>query len=232
VRIFSFDATAAAAAYRSAGWVHIPDGITPEFHRYAREFIRAALDLGPLGVGDNRANKDQFRFVFPNGIEMQDEVFPLFETVSGLRNDDMVVSERHVNAYRDDAVPDPIPHKDRYASQLSIGITIDVAPGSHLILYPDHDRSVNPYASAAQLYAALPPERRPETVLKGVQPVEIHDRPGDVVAFAGSSTWHCRRQAAGTTNLFLKLNDFGHDPLGEDARATAISASGASQVER
>ena len=42
-----------------------------------------------------------------------------------------------------------------------------------------------------------------------------------VVMFQGSSTWHKRRNAAGATNLYLKFNDFGSDPLGEDPATPA-----------
>lgn len=36
--------------------------------------------------------------------------------------------------------------------------------------------------------------------------------------FPGSSTWHMRRNSAGTVNLYVKVNDFDCDPLGEDPR--------------
>jgi hypothetical protein len=34
--------------------------------------------------------------------------------------------------------------------------------------------------------------------------------------FPGSTTWHLRRHAANALNLYLKFNDLGCDPLGED----------------
>lgn len=222
MKLFDFDVTEAARAYRQQGWVHIPSGITPEFHEYARRFVGAVLEAGPDRVGNNRANKDQFRFEFADAPEMQEEVLPLMCQLAGLDPEGVVLSERHVNAYRADADPDPIPHKDRNASQLSVGVAVDVSPGSHLLLWPDADRSPNPYDSSARLYEALPPQRRPEEVLARAMPVVIHDRPGDIVVFAGSTTWHCRRAAAGTTNLFIKLNDFSYDPLGEDARHDGV----------
>jgi hypothetical protein len=53
-------------------------------------------------------------------------------------------------------------------------------------------------------------------VLKGAPCVEIEDRPGDVGMFRGSAMWHGRRHGANATNLYLKMNDFNSDPLGED----------------
>jgi hypothetical protein len=53
-------------------------------------------------------------------------------------------------------------------------------------------------------------------VLRGAREVEIDDEAGDVVMFHGSRTWHLRRNAAHAINLYLKVNDFGCDPLAED----------------
>jgi hypothetical protein len=44
----------------------------------------------------------------------------------------------------------------------------------------------------------------------------LDDADRDVVMFPGSTTWHLRRKAANALNLYLKFNDFGCDPLGED----------------
>ena len=62
----------------------------------------------------------------------------------------------------------------------------------------------------------LPLEERPENIVKGAERVEIHDAGGDVVMFEGSAIWHVRHNASNARNLYLKLNDFNSDPLGED----------------
>ena len=59
-------------------------------------------------------------------------------------------------------------------------------------------------------------------MLKSAREVELDDRARDVVMFAGSSTWHLRRCAARALNLYLKFNDFGCDPLGEDPRTPEL----------
>jgi hypothetical protein len=53
-------------------------------------------------------------------------------------------------------------------------------------------------------------------VLKDARELVLDDRDRDVVMFPGSTTWHLRRNAANALNLYLKFNDFGLDPLGED----------------
>ena len=52
----------------------------------------------------------------------------------------------------------------------------------------------------------------------------LYDKPGDVTAFHGSAVWHLRRQSASTVIVYLKCNDFGSDPLGEDPRTAGRRA--------
>lgn len=222
--MFDFAASAAAAGYAAQGYVHLPGAVTPQFLAHVRERVAAALELSVSTVGGNAANKVQFRLDVDDLDDVQRQVFAAFGPLAGKDPETLTLSERHVNAYRGSADPDPVPHKDRRASQVTVGVALDVAPGSHLVLWPGTDRAENRFDSAAELYASLPEHARPEQVLRGAPEVTVFDRPGDVVVFPGSTTWHCRRRAAGTTNLFFKLNDFGDDPLGEDARAGARHA--------
>ena len=53
-------------------------------------------------------------------------------------------------------------------------------------------------------------------MLPHAREVAIADEAGDVVMFPGSTTWHLRRNSARSINLYLKMNDFDSDPLGED----------------
>ena len=154
----------------------------------------------------------------------------------GLDDRGFVVSERHVKWYDTDADPEPSAHKDRLASQISIGVSIEVPAGSTLVLYPESDVGVNPFLTA-ELRDSLADAELPEVVLRGTPGVEIEDRPGDVVVFPGSAWWHRRRRSAGTVNLYLKCNDFNCDPLGEDpttmvrARETAAFLRAATPAE-
>lgn len=211
----------AATVFSRHGWAHIPNGVSAEFFSYIRSWVASALSEGQEAVGGNRANKDQFRFEFADPQADQRQALDALSALGGLCRETATLSERHVNAYNRTAVPQPPPHKDRLASQVSVGISIEVPPDSYLELYPHDDRSVNPFADASALQLHLPAECRPGVVLRGATPVRIFDRPGDVVAFAGSSMWHRRVNGAGAVNLFLKLNDFGLDPLGEDVCGNA-----------
>ena len=128
----------------------------------------------------------------------------------------MTLSERHLKVYDDDAPPDVPAHKDRFASLVSVGLSIHIPPESRLLLYPDIDRGPNPYNVSGSLRERLEPDQLPEVVLREAQPVEIADQAGDVTMFAGSDIWHVRRNQAGARNLYLKFNDFDCDPLSED----------------
>jgi hypothetical protein len=102
-----------------------------------------------------------------------------------------------------------------------VGLSIDIPRESRLVLYPYSHREVNPFNSSPAFYRSLQPHELPEVALKDAREVEIDDEAGDVVAFPGSTTWHLRRNAPGAINLYMKLNDFDCDPLGEDPETPA-----------
>jgi hypothetical protein len=103
-----------------------------------------------------------------------------------------------------------------------VGLSIDIPAESTLVLYPYEHRGVNAFNMSADFRSSLQPDELPEVVLKTAREVELDDRPRDVVMFAGSSTWHLRRRAARSLNLYLKFNDFSCDPLGEDPRTAGL----------
>jgi hypothetical protein len=221
MKVFDFDPTELRETYRAQGWVHLPGGATPEFVDYVRSFV---VDHGPGGAlsGKGLAGaKDQLLLEFPAGTDYAGEVFDCIAALCDLKRSTMTLSERHVKMYDADAPPSSPPHKDRYASQVAVGISIEVAPDSCILLYPDHARDVNPMLRPG-LIDTLPPDQRPEDALRNVHPVEIFDAPGDVQVFPGSAMWHGRRNSAGTVIVYLKLNDFGCDPLAEDPRTPAV----------
>ena len=216
MRIFNFDAAQYRDQYAAQGWIHVRGGVDPDFHAYLRDFVRTRFDAqhveGP-GIG---GSKSQAIFEFSEEVDFPGELFDAIAAVSGCGRAGLTLSERHIKAYDPDASPDPRPHKDRLSSLVSVGLSIDIPAGSCIELYPDDDVWVNPHNVAGNLLSALPDDRQPEVTLAGRQPVRIEDRDGDVVMFPGSAVWHLRRNAANAKNLYLKFNDFGSDPLGED----------------
>ena len=216
MKIFSFDPADHRDHYAEHGWVHIPGGIDPEFFRFLEDYAErefAAKEVEGRGIG---GRKSQAIFEAPGEANFPDQLFDSIAELCGFDRAGMTLSERHIKAYDADAPEEPIPHKDRFASEASIGLSIFVPEGSHLVLYPYDETEVNPLNVSAAYLQGLPPEKRPEVTLKNAREVIIRDSPGDVMVFRGSAVWHMRRKPAGARNLYLKLNSFNSDPLGED----------------
>jgi hypothetical protein len=215
MKVFSFDPAEHRDRFLSQGWVHIKNGVTPEFVEVMRSFVARELNEERLRQFALEGKKGQGRFEFPDEVDFPGELYDAISTVCGLDRETIALSERHINAYNNDARPDPAPHKDRDASKVSVGLCIEPAD-SEVVIYPGASRELNPFVSAATYYESLPDDQKPEVVLTPDQEVTIRDEPGDVVMFYGSAIWHLRRRSAGSVNLYLKFNDFDYDPLGED----------------
>jgi hypothetical protein len=208
---------------RSRAGFRDASGATDEACAAVLDSLRSQTDSRTLAGEGIKGAKDQFLFALPAGTDHHVELFDVVAGLCGLRRETMTLSERHIKAYDVNADPEPHPHKDRLASQVAVGISVTVPEGSHIVLYPDDHREVNPFLSIG-LRDSLEPDQLPEVLLRGCREVVVHDRPGDVLVFPGSSIWHLRRHSAGTVNLYLKFNDFDSDPLGEDPEAAARSA--------
>ncbi len=235
MKMFTFDPNAYAATFKAQGYVHIPQGLTEEYYLTLREQVECYLRsnrLRDFALG----NKQQALYEFPAESDCCQQLFNAVGRVTGLDSGKMVVSERHIKAYDADANPYPLPHKDRYASQISVGFSVHVPAGSTLVIYPDADVGPNRFNSWAEFLGSLSPEQHPDKTLKGARRVEIQDSPRDVVMFYGSVLWHLRERGAGTTNLYLKLNTWNCDPIGEDlttpdVRKRTLEAVGLSDDE-
>jgi hypothetical protein len=222
MKIFDFDPSAYTDTYSSQEWVHIREGVSEEFHEVLLRYAREELSDHMLGSFAIKGKKEQSLFEFPAGLDYTNELFDVVAQVCGLDRGGMTLSERHIQCYEADATPEPPAHKDRFPSQVSVGLSIDIPEESTLVLYPHEHRGINAFNKSADFRASLQPDELPEVVLKNAREVELDDRARDVVMFAGSSTWHLRRRAARALNLYLKFNDFGCDPLGEDPRTSEL----------
>jgi len=216
IKVFGFDPAPYREQYADQGWVHVEQGLTPEFLEVLQDFARRSFGDHVVTGRAIGGTKEQALYEFPEDVDFPGELFDVVAEVAGLQRETMTLSERHIKAYDHDAPARPTAHKDRISSQVSVGLSIDIPAGSALVLYPDDDRGVNMFNVSAALRASLAPEEQPDVVLRDAREVVIEDRPGDVVMFPGSSMWHLRRDAARAVNLYLKMNDFGSDPLGED----------------
>jgi hypothetical protein len=214
MELFGFEPDDHRARYQDDGWLHVPGGATSEFCEQVRGQVAAASTSGITRPGITVA-KEQYLLELPQASDVVGELFDCVSTVCGLDRRRLTLSERHINVYGADADARPRPHKDRFASQVSVGVSIAVPPGSHLVLWLDDDRSANPLQRAG-ITETLHPDQAPEVVLAASRATTLFDSPGDVVMFPGSAVWHTRRNPAGAIVTYFKCNDFGSDPLAED----------------
>jgi len=229
--MFTFDPTAFSAQFDRDGYVHIPRGTSEKFLQkmtaQADENLKKGL-MKEFAIGD----KQQAMYEFPPDADYITELKRTVAVLCGFDVGRVVLSERHIKSYEETAAPHPHAHKDRFASEISFGISVHVRKGSTLILYPYDMTDVNPFNASTLLRASLSPDRYPEPMLRSGKAVMINDAPGDVIVFRGHSFWHLRENPAGTTMLYLKLNAFNCDPLGEDPGTPTIRKTSESALEK
>jgi hypothetical protein len=224
MKVFDFAPADYAEQYQAQGYVHVREGVSKEFHEYLLNFV-AELEKHRIGELKGLGDKEQALLEFPDDVDYPGELYDVAAEVAGLNRDTMVLSERHIKAYEADANPEPTAHKDRYPSQVSVGLSIRIPEDSTLVLYPYDHVKPNPFNSAAELARSLQPDEHPDVALKTAREVELNDADRDVLLFPGSATWHLRRHAANAVNLYLKFNDFGSDPLGEDPATPGLRSA-------
>jgi hypothetical protein len=220
MKVFSFDPQDWAEAYRRDGYVHIRDGLTSEFRQSLLDYAERELTSHKLDQHAIAGKKEQSLYEIPDEVDVG-ELYDAACGTCGLDRANVTLSERHIQIYDHHAAPEPPAHKDRFPSQVSMGLSISIPAESRLVLYLDSHRETNPFNTSAGLRRHLQPHELPEVVLKDANELVLNDADGDVVMFPGSNTWHLRRYAAGALNLYFKFNDFGSDPLGEDPYTAA-----------
>jgi hypothetical protein len=231
MKVFNFDPHDHADSYRDEGYVHIREGLSEEFHATLVEYAARELTSHKLDDFAIKGKKEQSLYEFPDEVDIG-ELYDVVCATCGLDRANVTLSERHIQIYEPNAAPEPPAHKDRFPSQVSMGFSISIPAESRLVLYPYSHRETNPFNTSAGLRRHLQPHELPEVALKGARELVLDDADRDVVMFPGSTTWHLRRDAAEALNLYLKFNDLGCDPLGEDPfteglRARTLSALGA-----
>src|SRR3954467_10591085 len=215
MKVFDFDPRDYAGAYRDEGYVHIREGMSQEFHAALVEYAERELTTHKLDDFAIKGKKEQSLYDFPDEVDIG-ELYDVVCATCGLDRGNVTLSERHIQIYEANAAPEPPAHKDRFPSQVSMGFSISIPAESRLVLYPYSHRETNPFNTSAGLRRHLQPDQYPEVVLKDARELVLDDADRDVVMFHGNNTWHLRRNAANALNLYLKFNDYGLDPLGED----------------
>ncbi len=225
MKMFRFDPASHRADLQSRGFAHLKGVLTAEFVAHLADWHQSAMSRSDDESLKWRiaGKKRQFVFDFPQ-TETAHEFRAGMAGLTGIPEGDFTISERHLKVYDADANPFPAPHKDRAASHYSIGIPVDLAPGSSVCVFPDLAPGHNAEDHAVFITDRDDPEAA--RIYDTENAVLLNEKVGDLILFLGSALWHERVRAAGTAILYLKVNGRGEDPLGEnlyDAR-TALAA--------
>lgn len=221
--VFKHDPGVLRDEFEQNGYVHLKDVLGDNFLAHLSAFYEQtqAEDYREQENWKIYGKKRQFLYNFAShedAIEFRDGMAKLI----GVDEDALTISERHLKVYDQDAEEWPAPHKDRAASAVSIGLPIHLPEGSSVCVFPELDFGANREERAVFLTEKDHPDL--EQVYSKEQAVLLNESVGDVVVFLGSSIFHERVKAAGAAILYIKVNDDGRDPLGEniygDASAT------------
>src|SRR3954451_13543617 len=153
-KMFQFDPSQYAAHFAEHGYVHIKGGVTDSFYqkvvKQVEENMKTKL-MREFAIGD----KQQAMYEFPEGGDYAEELCQSVGAVCGFKPNDLVVSERPIKSYDATAAAEPLAHKDRFASQISVGLSVHVKDGSTLVLYPYDEADLNPFNASALMRSSL-----------------------------------------------------------------------------
>ena len=210
------------SAYRNQlerdGYILLKDILSDGFTASLNDFLRksqsgAVAEYGAWRIG---GKKHQYLYDFPQSV-MAENFRREVAALTGLRAETFTISERHLKQYEADAPDYPAPHKDRGASKFSIGLPIHLGPQTSVCVFPGLDRTPNAGERAVFMTAHDHPGL--EGIYNSPDALPLHEELGDMIVFLGSSIYHERIRSRGTAVLYIKVNDEGFDPLGENIYA-------------
>ena len=212
---FKRDLKSCRGQFERDGYILLKDILSDSFMAYLQDFLGRSrkgyvAETGQWRIG---GKKHQYLFSFPS-----EDVALKFRAgiadLTGMDEKAIAVSERHLKQYEADAPEYPAPHKDRGASRISIGLPIHLGPETSVCVFPALDRSPNPSERAVFMTAQDHPGLA--EIYKSRDAVLLHEQLGDMIVFLGSTIYHERIRPRGTAVLYIKINDEGFDPLGEN----------------
>jgi hypothetical protein len=215
VNMFNFDPGAARADFEQSGYVHLRGLLKAEVVKNLTDFLDRAIRENVDEKGEWRiyGKKRQFLYDFPD-TEWAEEFRRGMAALTGIDEDAFTISERHLKVYDRDAEPWPAPHKDRAASEISIGLPVSIPEKSSACVFPGLQSGPNLEEHAVFITDRDHPDL--DKIYQLEECVMLHEQPGDLVAFLGSSIYHERVHPAGAAILYIKINGAGSDPLGEN----------------
>lgn len=218
--VFKVDISDYRDQFDRDGYVVLRGVLSDSFMEHLKQFHQQASagELEECSAWRVPGKKLQYVFDFPSEAAA-DQFRAGIAKLTGVREDDITISERHLKQYDEHAEEYPAPHKDRRASGISVGLPIHLGPDTSVCVFPSLDRSENMGDTAMFLSA------KPGSDFKALYEadgVSLREQVGDLIVFHGSSMFHERSRPRGTAVLYIKLNDRGDDPLGENPYAPKL----------
>jgi hypothetical protein len=227
--VFKADLGSYRAQFDRDGYVLLKNILSDRFMQHLKEFHQrtSSGELEECSTWRVPGKKLQYVFDFPSQAAA-DEFRVGIAKLTGVQEDKITISERHLKQYDEYAEEYPAPHKDRCASGISVGLPVYLGPDTSVCIFPSLDRSENTADTAVFLSA------KPGADFKALYEsdgVRLHEEVGDLIVFQGSSMFHERSRPRGTAVLYIKLNDRGDDPLGEDLYSSTPKAKSRLKVK-
>jgi hypothetical protein len=216
--VFNYDPSVMRRELKDRGYAHLKKILSDDFVADLKTFYQSVMGKDDAEIQDWKiaGKKRQFVFDFPSeqtAREFRDGMTRL----TGYKEGEFTISERHLKVYDAKADPFPAPHKDRSASQYSIGIPVIAPEGTSVCIFPDLEPGPNP--SPRAMFFAERPNPDLKNIYETQRTVLLNETVGDLVIFLGSALYHERVCAAGAAVLYIKANNWGEDPLGENSLA-------------
>ncbi|MEM5516241.1 hypothetical protein WNY37_04720 [Henriciella sp. AS95] len=213
--LFKYEPGSAHKQFNEQGYVHLKDVLADDFVGYIKAFYDETQETASAEAEDWQVygKKRQYVFEFPSQ-EAAEEFRDGLAALTGIDRDAFTISERHLKVYDKAANPWPAPHKDRAASEVSIGLPVHLPKGSTVCVFPELQFGPNPEEKALFMTDRDHPDL--EQIYQKETCVMLNESIGDLVVFLGSSIFHERVKAAGAAILYIKANGDGRDPLGEN----------------
>ena len=200
------------------GYVLLKDVLSASFMADLKRYLERSRNGQVAEYGQWRigGKKQQFLYDFPDTV-MAERFRNEIAALTGLKSETFTISERHLKQYDTDAPEYPAPHKDRGASKFSIGLPVYLGPDTSVCVFPSLDRSPNEGERAVFMTEQDHPGLK--DIYESSDALPLHEELGDMIVFLGSAIYHERIRPRGTSVIYIKVNDQGFDPLGENIYA-------------
>lgn len=217
---FSTNMTASRSVLEKQSYIHLQSVLSERFVALLEDHASriAANESEEIAEWHIPGKKRQFLFDFPSR-DFLDGFRAGLADLTGMPADGIIISERHIKVYLDEAGDFPPPHIDRRAAEYTIGFPIRIPDASRVCFFPHFSREENQLERA--VYADVSKETDMAAYYGDDRIVKIKGDIGDMIIFSGSTIYHERIRPAGSMILYIKVNASGRDPLGEHASLLA-----------